>query len=136
MIRKGLRLRSALVGLCLAAALPVLAQTGHPVKGTWSGYWGPNPNEAHRILLAMDWVDRQIVGTINPGPKGVKIDKANLDLSDWTLTIEADMPRDNGRTERWVATGKLENLGSWTNRRYSGTYRFGDETGKFIVALN
>lgn len=131
------KLRSTFVAFCLAAALPVLAQTGHPVKGTWSGYWGPNANEAHRILLQMDWVNRQIVGTINPGPRGVKIDKADLDVSNWTLTIEANMPKANGGgTERWVATGKLENLGSWTNRRYSGTYQFGGETGKFIVALN
>jgi hypothetical protein len=130
-------LRSTLFALCLAAALPVLAQTGHPVKGTWSGYWGPNENQPHRILLQMDWVDRQIVGTINPGPHAVKIDKADLDVTDWTLTIEANMPRDSGGgTARWVATGKLENLGSWTNRRYSGTYRFGNETGKFVVALN
>jgi hypothetical protein len=132
----GRAFRSPLIALCLAAALPVLAQTGHPVKGTWSGYWGPNENQAHRILLQLDWVDRQIVGTINPGPRAVKIEQANLDVSDWTLTLEADMPRQGGGTDQWVATGKLENLGSWTNRRYSGTYRFGNETGKFIVALN
>jgi hypothetical protein len=37
---------------------------------------------------------------------------------------------------RYVATGTLENLGSWTNRRYSGTYRHGDERGTFLVTLN
>lgn len=132
----GRAIRLPLIALCLAVALPVLGQAGHPVKGTWSGYWGPDENDAHRILLQMDWVNRQIVGTINPGPNAVKIDKANLDVSDWTLTIEANMPTKNGSTKPWVATGKLQNLGSWTNRRYSGTYTFGDETGKFVVAIN
>jgi len=41
-----------------------------------------------------------------------------------------------GGTQRYVATGVLENLGSWTNRRYSGTYTHGDESGTFMVTLN
>ncbi len=128
------------LGLCFwfasLAALPVAAQVGHPVKGSWSGYWGVSPERKNRILLVLDWVDNQIVGTINPGPKAIKIDKADLDVATWTLTIEADMPAANGRTARYVATGKLENLGSWTNRTYTGTYRFGDERGTFKIALN
>jgi hypothetical protein len=46
------------------------------------------------------------------------------------------MPMPGGGTARYVTTGKLENLGSWNNRRYSGTYEFGKERGTFIVALN
>ena len=46
------------------------------------------------------------------------------------------MPTGSGGTARYVTTGKIENLGSWTNRRYSGTYEFGTEHGTFIVALN
>jgi hypothetical protein len=120
----------------LAATLPAAAQVGHPVKGSWSGYWGPSAEKKTRILLLLDWVDNQIVGTINPGPKAVKIDKAELDVATWTLTLEANMPSANGQTARFVTTGKLENLGSWTNRTYSGTYRLGDERGTFIVTLN
>jgi hypothetical protein len=120
----------------LTATLPIDAQVGHPAKGSWSGYWGPSPEKKNRILLVLDWVDNQIVGTVNPGPKGVKIDKASLDVSTWTLTIEANMPAADGRTARWITTGKLENLGSWTNRTYTGTYRFGDERGTFNLALN
>lgn len=116
--------------------LPALAQVGHPAKGSWLGFWGPNDAEQRRILLDLDWHDRQVVGTINPGPNGVKIDRVNIDYDTWTMTIEANMPSSNGKTARYVATGKLENLGSWVNRRYSGTYRFGDETGTFILTLN
>jgi hypothetical protein len=131
-----LKLSVLLAGL--AIALPAVSQLGHPAKGSWSGYWGPDDGDQRRMLLLLDWADNRISGTINPGPHAVKIDRADLDVSTWTLTIEADMPveGDSGPTARFVATGKLENLGSWTNRRYSGTYRLGDETGTFLLTIN
>jgi hypothetical protein len=125
------------LGLLLAlTAMPSLAQVGHPAKGSWLGYWGPNDAERNRILLALDWRNREIVGTINPGPNAVEIDRVEIDYATWTMTIEADMPLPNGKTARYVATGKLDNLGSWLNRRYAGTYRHGDETGTFLMTLN
>jgi hypothetical protein len=126
----------ALGRLLAFLALPVGAQVGHPAKGSWSGYWGPSDAAKNRVLLLLDWQDNAIVGTINPGPNAVKIDKATLDVDTWTLTLEANMRTSDGRTARYVTTGKLENLGSWTNRRYSGTYTLGSERGTFIVALN
>jgi len=122
--------------LAISLASPVTAQVGHPAKGSWSGYWGPSEAAKKRVLLLLDWKDNQIVGTINPGPNAVKIDKATLDVNTWTLTLEANMPTGDGRTARYVTTGKIENLGSWTNRQYSGTYELGAEHGTFIVALN
>ncbi len=121
--------------VCLAVAPQALSQVGHPVKGSWSGYWGPSESDQNRVLLLLDWENNEITGTINPGRNGVPIDVGELDVSTWTVTIEADFPVDGG-TERYVLTGKLENLGSWTNRQYSGTYRLGDETGTFLVTLN
>lgn len=112
------------------------AQTGHPAKGSWLGYWGPDESEQRRIRLLLDWEDRTVVGTINPGRNGVEIDSTAIDYDTWTLTIEADMPSGDGGVSRFVASGKLENLGSWTNRRYSGTYTFGDESGDFSLLIN
>ena len=126
---------SVLMLACLAAT-PLWAQLGHPAKGAWSGYWGPGESEQRRVLLLLDWTDNVITGVINPGRNAVEIDHADLDHSTWTLTIEADMPREDGTLGRYVATGKLDNLGSWTSRRYSGTYTHGDETGTFLVTLN
>jgi len=120
----------------LAVGSAAAAQAGHPVKGSWSGYWGPSEAEKHRILMMLDWQNNEIVGTFNPGPSAVKVEKATLDVATWTLTLEAHMPMPGGGTARYVTTGKLENLGSWNNRRYSGTYEFGKERGTFIVALN
>jgi len=133
-------MRLSRFGFCVLAGLavagPLVAQTGHPVKGSWLGYWGPSESERHRILLVLDWENREITGTINPGPNAVPVDRTEIDYSTWVLTIEANMPVASGGTARYVATGKIENLGSWVNRRYSGTYRHGDETGTFLVTLN
>jgi len=112
------------------------AQTGHPAKGSWLGYWGPDESDQRRLRLLLDWENRTVTGTINPGRNGIEIDSTAIDYDDWTLTIEADMPSDDGDVGRFVATGRLENLGSWTNRRYSGTYTFGDESGEFTLLIN
>lgn len=132
--RQWIAISTALAAFVLAAPAP--AQTGHPAKGSWIGYWGPNEDEQNRMLLVLDWKDREIVGVINPGRNAVPIDRTQMDYDTWTLTFEAEMPTGDGGTERFVATGKLENLGSWVNRRYSGTYRFGKETGTFKLKLN
>lgn len=126
----------AAVAAWATLAGPALSQVGHPAKGSWSGYWGPNESERHRMLLVLDWRNNVLTGVINPGRNGADITRAELDPSTWRLTIEADLPFDDGSRAPFVATGKLENLGSWTNRRYSGTYRHGEETGEFLVTLN
>ena len=130
--------RSALLGLLVATALATaaLAQVGHPAKGSWSGYWGTSDDSKRRILLLLDWRDRQITGVINPGPNQVPIDKADLNVDTWTLRLEAAMPTTSGGKAPFVATGQLTNLGSWTTRTYSGTYTLGAETGRFTVTLN
>ena len=136
MISRSIRMAVLLTGLTIA--LPALSQLGHPAKGSWSGYWGPDEAGQRRMLLLLDWEGNEITGTINPGRNGVEIDRAVLDASTWTLTIEAAMPRNgsSGQSEPFVAEGKLENLGSWTSRRYAGTYRLGDETGTFMLTIN
>ena len=130
------RIAALFVAVCIGLVGPVLAQVGHPVKGSWVGYWGPSEKDQRRLVLNMDWQSNQIVAVINPGPKSAKVRRADIDYANWTLVLEADLPNKSGTPTRWVATGKLENLGSWNNRRYSGTYQYGGETGKFVVALH
>ncbi len=130
--------RICLLGFLATASLAAaaVAQVGHPAKGSWSGYWGTSDASKRRILLLLDWRDRQITGVINPGPNQVPIEKAELDVATWTLRLEAEMPTGSGSRKTLVTTGRLTNLGSWTTRAYSGTYVFGDETGRFTVTLN
>lgn len=121
---------------CIALATQAPAQVGHPAKGSWVGYWGTDDSSRNRILLLLDWENREVVGTINPGRNAVPIDSAEIDYSTWTMTLEAQMPLEGGGSAPWIATGKLENLGSWVNRRYSGTYTHDGESGTFLVTLN
>lgn len=130
------RIRGAFIAGTILLPLVVAAQTGHPAKGSWLGYWGPSASEQRRMRLLLDWENRAVTGTINPGRNGVQIDTTAIDYDTWTLTIEADMPTPQGDTARFVATGVLDNLGSWTNRRYTGTYTFGSESGMFELLLN
>ncbi len=134
-LRASKKIFTLCAGLFLATL--ALAQTGHPAKGTWLGHWGPSESEQRRVVILLDWRDLALGGTLNPGPRAAKISKAEIDFDTWTMTVEADLATKAGETpKRWVATGKLENLGSWTNRRYSGTYTHGTETGRFTATLN
>jgi hypothetical protein len=133
-------LRSTFTRLVFATAVMMMsvagAQVGHPAKGSWVGHWGPDDSQQRRIILILDWRNGEVTGTINPGPRAVKVDKATIDYDTWTMTVEANLaPAADKPPQKWVATGKLENLGSWTNRHYSGTYRNGAEHGKFKVIL-
>jgi hypothetical protein len=112
------------------------AQVGHPAKGSWLGYWGSDQKSQHRLILNLDWRNRQVVGQANPGPNAAAVTRADIDYATWTMTVEAALPDAAGRSQKWVATGKLENLGSWTNRVYSGTYVYGTEKGNFKLTLH
>ena len=127
--------RLSCLGILLSFAVSAAAQVGHPAKGSWTGYYGPNDSDQQRFRLLLDWTGSEITGVINPGRRAISLDKVELDYSTWMMTLEADLPLDGG-TARFVVTGKLENLGSWTNRMYSGTYTLGSESGEFWLSLN
>ena len=131
---KGRMVRLLCLVACFAVALPVFSQAGHPLKGSWSGDWG-FPGHRNRVLLLLDWDGVELTGTINPGPNAIEIDKAELDPSTWTVTIEAMVPF-HGELTPYFMEGTVENLGSWTNRTITGTWRHGDTDGDFIVTLN
>jgi len=118
----------------LAVAVPGLSQVGHPAKGSWAGFLTPlgvSDVSDERIRLLINAHNGELSGIINPGRNGVEATSVELDAPSWTLTIQATTPE--GPLE---LVGKLENLGSWTNRRYSGYYSRGDEKGTFTVILN
>ena len=114
---------------------PAFAQVGHPAKGSWLGYYGPDEKAQRRMVLLLDWRERAVTGVFNPGPKATPVTRADVDYATWTMTLEAQVPGADGKPQRWVGVGKLENLGSWSNRRYSGTYTHGTERGAFKVTL-
>lgn len=126
--------RLFLLAACLAVSTSAMSQTGHPAKGSWAGFLEPVGSEVdrERVRLLIDAHNGELSGVVNPGRRGVEAERVELDASTWTLTIEADTPEGP-----LVLRGKLENLGSWTNRQYRGYYSRGEEEGgTFTITIN
>ena len=124
----------AIVIVALSAPMAA-AQYGHPLKGTWSGDWGPNKETRHRLLLELNWDGKTITGMINPGPNAVPLQKTSLDPSTWTVRFEADGKGPSGATIRYLIEGKIENLGAY-RRVLTGTWTQGAERGDFRLTRN
>jgi hypothetical protein len=128
-------LRTAALIAALALPLPASAQFGHPLKGSWSGDWGPSKQERKRVLLEVHWDGKALTGSINPGPNGVAFQKATLDPSNWNVHFEAEGKDAAGKPIRYVIDGKLENIGAY-QRVMTGTWTEGATKGDFKVIRN
>ena len=120
---------------CLVAASNALAQFGHPLKGSWSGDWGPNKEQRTRVLLQMQWDGKAITGAVNPGPNVLTLTKATLDVATWMVHLEAEGKDSAGKPSQAVIDGKLENIGAY-RRVLSGTWAQGGRKGDFRIVRN
>jgi len=130
----GGRMTCALLVAVLLSA-PALAQFGHPLKGTWSGDWGPTKENRTHVVLELNWDGKAISGNINPGPKAVPLKKAELSPDTWGVHFEGDGKDASGATVHYVIDGKLENIGAY-QRVMSGTWTEGSKKGDFRVVRN
>jgi hypothetical protein len=128
----------AIAALLMALPAMALAQFGHPLKGSWSGEWGP-ADSPNRLLLNFDWDGKAITGRINPGSateatvKNVTFDYSNVDA--WKVQIEAEGKDASGAPVQIRVDGTLENLGAYY-RHFHGTWTQGGQTGPFAVTRN
>ena len=126
------QLRFTLAALLVLLSTGLSAQEGHPLKGSWIGDWGPNPNDRNQITVVMDWDGKQITGVLNPGPAAIPIQKASLEPKGWVVHFEADAKNAAGRTLRYVVDGHIENLGLY-NRSIVGTWSHDNVKGDFKI---
>ena len=115
---------------CAGCLIPVAAQEGHPLTGTWHGDWASSPTQRSRLVLYMKWDSKNVTGMINPGPKAVPLGAVTLDAQKWTVHIEADGKDQAGNPVHISADGKLDNIGSY-NRTITGTWTQGTAKGDF-----
>ena len=118
--------------MALALAFACLAQQGHPLTGTWSGDWGPTATQRNPITMVMNWDGKSVTGLINPGPDGIPIKSVFVDVSNWTVRIEAEGKDASGKPLPIMAEGKLEDLGSY-HRTITGTWEQGAVKGTFKI---
>ena len=121
----------------IAAALALggtatLAQEGHPLSGSWHGDWGEPGAKRTPVFIFMHWDSKNIVGTINPGARGVPFKVATLDPSNWTVHFEGDGKDASGSPVHIVIDGKLADIGSY-HRTISGTWTQGSVKGDFKI---
>jgi hypothetical protein len=113
-----------------STVLSAIAQEGHPLTGTWSGDWGPSVSQRNHLTLVMSWDGKNISGVLNPGDNAVQIPSILLDVTNWTVRIEADTKDQSGKTVHIAAEGKLDDIGSY-HRKLTGSWTQGTTKGDF-----
>lgn len=116
----------------LAAILPIAAQEGYPLKGSWIGEWSSNATHGNDIILVMNWDGKAVSGIINPGTDNIAISKATLDPAGWKVHIEADAKDKAGAAIKYVIDGAIGQL-EMANRTITGTWSSQKGKGKFEV---
>ncbi len=135
-MRSGFLLGLALVAMLVMPA-PAEAQFGHPLKGQWSGEWGP-ASSPNRLLLDLHWDGKEMTGRINPGSNEATVRKVTFDYSDvtkWRVQMEAEGKDEAGKPVQIRVDGVLENLGAYY-RLFHGTWTEGGKKGEFTVTRN
>jgi len=130
-------LQAVIVAAALALPAVAFAQFGHPMKGQWSGQWGP-ANSPNRLLLDLHWDGKEITGTINPGPEAATIKSVTFDYTDpsaWVVKMTAEGKDSSGKPVQISVDGKLENIGAYT-KLFHGTWTQSGKKGDFTVTRN
>lgn len=117
---------------CLGIAAAGLAQQGYPLTGTWTGDWGPSLEKRNPVTFVMNWDGKSVTGQINPGPDAIPLAGVSLDVTNWTVRIEADTKDQSGKPVHISAEGKLEDIANY-HRVIRGTWHQGAVSGDFKV---
>jgi hypothetical protein len=120
-----------LSAVCLAGA-PLMAQEGHPLKGSWIGTWAGNTVHGNDVLVVLDWDGKSITGMINPGTDNLVVKNATLNPEGWQVHLEADAKDKSGASFTYVIDGKIENV-AMHNRSITGTWKSQRGGGAFKV---
>jgi hypothetical protein len=114
-----------------------LAQFGHPLKGSWSGQWGP-ADSPNRLLLRFDWDGKALAGVINPGANAATIKNVTIDYSNpsaWKVKFQGEGKDATGKPVAIAVDGTLENIGAYY-RVFHGTWTQAGQKGDFTLTRN
>lgn len=128
--------RAALWVLSALAAAAVCAQHGHPLVGSWSGDWLLPSGSRQRLLLALDYDDDTISGYLFIGTRRLTLARAVLDPESWSVHLEAADAGSDGQRINYLLDGRIENLGSVTDRTIAGAMSANGTSGSFELIMN
>jgi len=136
-VKRSRFLRVLVLAVMLAAPAVLSAQFGHPLKGQWSGQWGPKESPK-RLLLDLQWDGKAITGVINPGPEAATVSAVTFDYTDptaWKVKMQAAGKDASGKPITIAVDGTLENIGAYA-KLFHGTWTQGGQKGEFTVTRN
>lgn len=138
----------------VALVIPIVAQEGHPLKGSWIGVWENNSVHGDDVLVVMNWDGKAVTGVINPGTDDMKISNVTLTLppalplaskggkggidigdgkaADWKVHIEADAKDKAGKAMKYNIDGEIKDMEMY-NRYIVGTWSSQAGKGKFEI---
>jgi hypothetical protein len=125
------------LSLLLVSPNGVWAQFGHPLKGQWSGQWGPADNPK-RLLLDLHWDGKEITGFVNPGDENASVKSVTFDYSDpsaWKVRLTAEGKDKSGKPVTISVDGTLENIGAYS-KLFHGTWTEAGQKGDFVLTRN
>ena len=123
--------------IMLLAPSGAWAQFEHPLKGQWSGQWGPSDNPK-RLLLDLQWDGKEITGVVNPGEEAAAVKSVTFDYSNpsaWKVKLTAEGKDKSGKPVAISVDGTLENIGAY-NKLFHGTWVEGGQKGDFTLTRN
>ena len=118
-------MKMKLIALAIALAIPIAAQEGHPLTGTWHGSWTTGPAQISDVTFVMNWDGKEITGIINPGFDSMPLQNARLDAG-WMVHFET-VAKDGTRV---VIDGKIEDVTN-ARRKIVGTWTQGTVKADF-----
>ena len=125
------------LSVLLVAPSGVWAQFGHPLKGQWSGQWGP-ADSPKRLLLDLHWDGKEISGRVNPGDENATVKSVTIDYSDpsaWKVKLTAEGKDKAGKPVAISVDGTLENIGAYS-KLFHGTWTEAGQKGDFTLTRN
>lgn len=125
-------MKGSLGVLAIALVLPIIAQEGHPLKGSWIGVWEKNAVHGDDVLLILNWDGKAVTGMINPGTDNIEINNAKLDPSGWKVHIEAPAKDKQGAALKYVIDGTIQEI-ELPTRFITGTWKSEKGNGKFEI---
>ncbi len=116
---------------------PLLAQHGHPLVGSWSGFLNRSEGQPIRALFTFDFSAEQVIsGSVIANGRRFAITSASLDPDIWTITLNAEGTDRAGNMLSYRIVGRIDDLSSPTDRIIAGTWREGSNNGDFRVVIN